>query len=242
MKCIAHPESDTRGECIGGFITPLCAECLGEHNKRVAMEMYKGLGITAIVFAVGMSLAVSDALDGRGGSAHVFMWPLLAFTYWGWTFLSDHFPRLTEGPLNARFVYCFVKLVLAYFVGLLVGPWQIFRVVRQLYAAKKENGGSLLKCDPCLIDGLATRAVREPDLALMAIASARRIAHAYGTWGKAHIRQPSISETASPISWRRNARFMSARFFENRHRKRSLRSSERGLGRFGAEWYSLIIP
>lgn len=150
MKCFAHVASDAVGQCNGcqvglcgdcvtRFTIPSCERCFVSHNKAVALEMYKGLGITAVIFALGVWFAFSHPMPGAKTGTFLLMGLLLSFTYWGWRFLSEYFPRLSGGSIIVWFFYLGIKLIAAYLVGILVGPYRIYKMARELHLARKEN-------------------------------------------------------------------------------------------------------
>jgi hypothetical protein len=57
---------------------------------------------------------------------------LFAFTYWGWKFLSSYFPTLWYGTGIVWLIYVVLKFIASYFIGLIVGPFQVIRMLNQL--------------------------------------------------------------------------------------------------------------
>ena len=151
MKCFNHVDQDATAtcmncnkglcvECSSRFSSILCEPCLIEHNKSVARTMYIGLAITVIIFLGFMSIfgsMQSSTGETLGYSKAIFPSLLFAFTFWGWKFLSDYFPRLTMGTGNVWILYFIFKFFAAYFIGLIVGPYQIFKMMRELNTVNK---------------------------------------------------------------------------------------------------------
>ena len=147
MKCAEHNNTDAvatcrcgRGlcsECANRFTDPMCESCVLEDAKSISHELYRGLLITVVVFAAvawwatqlhsstGEHLPMANAL---------LMGVLLAFTYWGWRFLTDHLPSLTAGTGIVWVMYLLFKFIAAYCIGLIVGPYQIGKMIWQLRA------------------------------------------------------------------------------------------------------------
>lgn len=161
MKCFAHPESDAAGTCqhcgrglcpacSQRFTLPLCESCLLKHNRSVAARMALGLTSTVVLF-VAVTYLLGRMSDGHGHTlGYGKSWLpglLLAFTYWGWRFLSERAPRLTMGSGVVWLVYFMIKFIAAYLIGIIVGPYQIVRMARQLYITRKtrrEIAGGLI--------------------------------------------------------------------------------------------------
>jgi hypothetical protein len=96
--------------------------------------MWIGLGITvAIPIVVTWILVSYKAPFGRS----LIIGLLLAGTNWGWKFLSAHFPRMTGGSSNVWLVYLTIKLMASSFIGIFVGPYQIYRMIRELRTARE---------------------------------------------------------------------------------------------------------
>jgi hypothetical protein len=109
------------------------------HNQGVARQVYTGLATTVVLF--GASLYFLGGMRATGGG-HLGLraWMpalLLSFTYWGWRFLSQHAPRLSGGSGGVWLIYFLLKFSLSMVLGIVVGPYQIFRLARELYIAKK---------------------------------------------------------------------------------------------------------
>ena len=150
MKCFNHNAMDATAtcqdcgkglcvDCSSRFNLILCEPCLLKHNNLVSRKMYLGLTLTAVIF-VAATYFFGSVVLGKGksmgyGSA-AFVGLMLAFTYWGWRFLSDHFPRLTGGTGGVWLVYLMLKFMAAYFIGIIVGPYQIFKHFREIYRAR----------------------------------------------------------------------------------------------------------
>lgn len=151
MKCFNHTDMDATAtckncnkglcvECSSRFNTMLCEPCLIEHNKSVARNMYIGLATTVLIFFGFMY--VFGSIQGSSGeplgySKAILPSLLLAFTFWGWKFLSDYSPRLTMGTGNVWIMYFFIKLLMACFIGLIVAPYQIFKMLKELNTVNK---------------------------------------------------------------------------------------------------------
>jgi hypothetical protein len=147
MKCSVHSASDAQAlcrecnralcnSCVDRFRETLCESCLLRTNGAVAREMYVGLVSTLIIFAVATwflaGLVGDTGQPAMPTSSAALIGALLAFTYWGWKFLSTYFPTLWFGTGIIWLIYVVLKFIASYFIGLIVGPFQIIRMLNQL--------------------------------------------------------------------------------------------------------------
>lgn len=151
MKCFNHNEMDataTCQECSKGlcvncssrFNAMLCESCLLNHNKSVATQMYTGLAITIAIFLGFIYFIGSTEFrsgETLGFAKAIFPSLIFAFTYWGWKFMTSHFPSLTMGSGNVWIMYFFLKFIASYFIGLIVGPYQIFKMLKEINSTNK---------------------------------------------------------------------------------------------------------
>ena len=151
MKCFNHTDMDATAtcqscnkglcvECSSRFDMMLCEPCLLAHNKSVAQEMYTGLAITATIllgFAFFMGTRETSTGESLGVINALLPGLFLAFSYWGWKFLSDHLPFLTMATGTVWLIYFMFKFFLAYFIGLIVGPYQIYKMFKEINSVKK---------------------------------------------------------------------------------------------------------
>ncbi|HEU0198550.1 MAG TPA: B-box zinc finger protein [Nevskiaceae bacterium] len=152
MKCATHLDQDAVGtcqdcgsglctQCAHRFNMPLCEKCLLRHNRAVAVDAYKGLAITAVIMAIAVWALVSS-----NGGHHVsvgnvaFVAILPAFTYWGWKFISDHQSTTLVMGLPLWLLYFSVKLIAAYVIGWVVGPYRLYTMLHQVLAVSKTKG------------------------------------------------------------------------------------------------------
>lgn len=147
MGCFIHEHSHAtavcqgcgRGtctECSNRFGDPWCEQCLLRHNTGVARQMYAGLVTTLAIFVLSTWFFVRLE-DSSGHPAVPFasaalIGALFAFTYWGWKFLSNYFPTLWFGTGIIWLIYAIAKFIASYFIGLIVGPFQIIRMLNQI--------------------------------------------------------------------------------------------------------------
>jgi hypothetical protein len=151
MKCFNHNEMDataTCQECSKGlcvncssrFNAMLCESCLLNHNKSVSTQMYTGLAITIAIllgftyFIGGMELPNGQTL---GFAKAILPSLILAFTYWGWKFMTNHFPSLSMGSGTVWIMYFMIKFVAALHIGLIVGPYQIYKMLKEINSTNK---------------------------------------------------------------------------------------------------------
>lgn len=147
MRCFAHADVDAEalchgcnkalcGRCSTRFGINVCESCVLSRNRAVAREMYTGLLTTLITFGGAtwffMTLRDSAGLPTVTPTTAAFLGMLFAFTYWGWKFLSNYFPTLWFGTGIIWLIYVVLKFIASYFIGLIVGPFQIIRMLNQL--------------------------------------------------------------------------------------------------------------
>lgn len=144
MKCYSHTNTEAISLCPGcnqamcaacadRFATPICEPCLLENNKQVETQAYMGLGITAAI-AIGWVIFLMGSIPASSGAFLMLSLQglMFSFTYWGWLFLSERLPRLGWAILPVWFIYFAIKLMLAAFIGIFVGPRQIYQLIKQL--------------------------------------------------------------------------------------------------------------
>lgn len=153
MKCNVHSEADATASCTAcgqglcvacaqRFSMPMCEACLLEHNRAVGREMMRGLAFSLLIFVGGVFFLWKVAIEPQGGppSAYfgaLFGGLLFSFTYWGWRFVSERWPGLAlQNPL----MHFLLKLFVAYFIGLVVGPYQIYKGIRELSVVRRTAG------------------------------------------------------------------------------------------------------
>ena len=170
MNCFNHPAlaaTATCQNCGRGLCTPCssrftllrCQPCILQNNAAVARKTYASLAATALIFIVtfvfvgnigsmGMPPPSSHALRhmhnvqtaNPGIAAQIMVGLLMAFTYWGYKFLSARMPRVVIGTPFVWFFYFMLKFVLAYFIGVFVGPYQIYKSIRELRIVQRTKG------------------------------------------------------------------------------------------------------
>jgi len=147
MKCLIHNEADARATCRGcnralcdqcatRFDVTSCEHCLLSHNRSVVRETYVGLIKTLIIFTGVTWFFVlqkdSGGLPALSLAGAALLGALFASTYWGWKFLTSYFPTLWSGTGLIWLIYLVFKFIAAYFTGLIVGPYQILKMLNQL--------------------------------------------------------------------------------------------------------------
>lgn len=147
MKCFNHNAADATATCQGcgkglcvdctsRFNMVLCEPCLLAHNARLSRQMYLGLALTVVIFVVATYFFSSGAGASLKVGSAAFTGLLFAFTYWGWRFLGNRFSPPMVGGVFAWLMYLALKFIAAYFIGLIVGPYQIFKHFRDLYRTR----------------------------------------------------------------------------------------------------------
>ncbi len=148
MKCFNHLEIDAAGSCsdcnkglcpacIDRFDFTLCVSCLLKHNSRVAKHLFGGLLATFLLFIVASIFVYSDINGSKYPWRSIGTGAMLACTYWGWRFLSDYMPGIGHGSMITWAIFFFIKLIIAFCFGLIIGPFQIFKRFRELWKMRE---------------------------------------------------------------------------------------------------------
>lgn len=126
-------------DCTNRFEMPFCEACLLQHNKAIEKEVYVGFAIMLVIF-FGAMYFYWNILFSHQQKFEPFLLLiglLFSFSYWGWKFLSNYLPRLQQGSLFTWIIYLYLKFTAAYFVGFIVGPYQIYKMVKNLRISRK---------------------------------------------------------------------------------------------------------
>jgi hypothetical protein len=113
------------------------------NNARAERSLWFGLALTLIFSVLG---AAFFRRQGHPLGASAFNGLILGFGYWGWKFLSAHLRGLPGGSLVALGIYLIIKLTASVAIGLVAGPWQIFRSVTRLRVLR--HARALALADP----------------------------------------------------------------------------------------------
>ncbi len=145
MECINHPGTAAAGSCqscgkalcsscANRFAPPHCEPCLLAHNASVAQRLYIDLAVTVFIFLGVAALVAYHAEVNKSGG--IVLGLMLAGAYWGWQFLN-RIPTpiiLTSGA--GFLIYAGIKLMLAIITGFVIGPWEIFKRIKEINAIK----------------------------------------------------------------------------------------------------------
>lgn len=152
MKCINHNKFDavmTCNECGCGlcrecgrlFESPMCEPCAIQFNRTLAKELCLQLIVPAIIFVL-VFLWTKDMVRANGarfGWGAMIPSAFMAFWYTGWRFLSNRFPGMFVGNAKGWFIYFAIKGVIAGFVGLIVGPYEIVKAIKAVFDYRQLN-------------------------------------------------------------------------------------------------------
>lgn len=148
MKCANHPDTDAIGLCTAcqralcpacqiGDREVLCSDCLVAHNQAVAGHFYKQLAMSGGILAASLFFLSQTALTWD----RIVVGALaLTFLPFGWSTLSCFFHSGSGyyHPLM-RFISLAAHLVFSAMLGWLVGPWQIYKAIREILKAREVN-------------------------------------------------------------------------------------------------------
>jgi Mn2+/Fe2+ NRAMP family transporter len=115
----------------------LCSRCIIAHNNAVTRHFFKRLAISGVLLAGSLSLLSKSAMPWETAIGLALMVTFLPF---GWSALTRYFPPGHHyfHPA-ARFMALSTHLFVAGLLGWLVGPWQIYKAVREIIKARSVN-------------------------------------------------------------------------------------------------------
>lgn len=108
------------------FNPPTCMNCAREHVNAVKSEMIKNIAISVVLMIVGIVVIKNPA------------GVLLAGIPYGWSFLNKITPAMFVWMSWIGWaVYFLVKLIIAYFVGLIALPIKLFQWISEIVKVKQ---------------------------------------------------------------------------------------------------------
>lgn len=148
MKCFIHTNAAATALCPGcgkglctrcsaRFDTTLCEQCLLNYNKAVSDDTYAEL-LMMVFLSLGITWFFHKPQATHLPLVNAAMLGLIfSFAYYGWKFLTNHFPTVWIGSGIVWLILTIVKLFTAFIVGLIVGPFQIVKAIRQIRASSR---------------------------------------------------------------------------------------------------------
>lgn len=110
----------------GAFNPPTCMDCAKEHVETVKSEMIKNIAISVILMIVGIVVIKNPAGI------------LLAGIPYGWSILNKITPAMFVWMSWIGWViYFLVKLIVAYFIGLIALPIKLFQWISEIVKVKQ---------------------------------------------------------------------------------------------------------
>lgn len=108
------------------FHPPTCMSCAREHVSTIKTEMIKNIAISVVLMVVGIVVIKNPA------------GVLLAGIPYGWSFLNKITPAMFVWMSWIGWaVYFLVKLIIAYFVGLIALPIKLFQWISEIVKVKQ---------------------------------------------------------------------------------------------------------
>lgn len=108
------------------FHPPTCMGCAREHVSTIKTEMIKNIAISVVLMIVGIVVIKNPA------------GVLLAGIPYGWSFLNKITPAMFVWMSWIGWaVYFLVKLIIAYFVGLIALPIKLFQWISEIVKVKQ---------------------------------------------------------------------------------------------------------
>jgi len=159
MKCFSHPDGDAAAQCKScsrglchscaqRFSLMMCEGCILQHNGSVARSMYVRLIGTGILFVLlsWLFLTMKPPTLEQGqyftfAVSRLLIALIFAFALWGWDFLDRHTRHLVSASLPVWVFYFLFKFMLSIVIGIIVGPYQIYRMVKEIRTARQTANG-----------------------------------------------------------------------------------------------------
>lgn len=108
------------------FHPPTCMSCARKHVSTIKTEMIKNIAISVVLMIVGIVVIKNPA------------GVLLAGIPYGWSFLNKITPAMFVWMSWIGWaVYFLVKLIIAYFVGLIALPIKLFQWISEIVKVKQ---------------------------------------------------------------------------------------------------------
>lgn len=152
MRCAYHPGHDAIGLCVGcnralcpdcqaGIEQLLCGSCLIGHNRQVIKHCYSRLTLAAGCGAAVLAILVGSGLDAGAATLFAIMATFFPF---GWSALSRFFlPSGGYFGVAARWLSLGMHIAVSAILGFFVGPYQIYRVIREIRKCSAANAAVL---------------------------------------------------------------------------------------------------
>ncbi len=155
MNCHKHTEQSavaqcmdcSRGlcnECVSAYSMPICTTC---NKKRIASERAQIIKEMLLTFGMGALLAYFFYQWTNGGHSYPLLYNIISFVIPfyvfsgiipGWQTLTRITPTVFLFlPIIGWLLYFIVKLVLAFFLGIVMLPIQTVRNVSRLVSLQK---------------------------------------------------------------------------------------------------------
>ena len=137
MSCYYHPNREAVvhcnecgkplcSECAGAFHPPACYDCVSVHISNVKGEMFKSIAVSVVLMIIGIAVIKNPAGI------------LLAGIPYGWSILNRMTPTMFLWmSWIGWLVYFGIKLLLAYFIGIIALPIKLFGWISELVRVKK---------------------------------------------------------------------------------------------------------
>lgn len=157
MKCSEHPVLDAvstcqacgKGlcpDCTEAFVRPLCIPCAIQenktalaHNDAMIREAKKPMYLAGGLFVLTFALILNSA-GIEGALSAMVVATVVAMTPAGWQFLGRFFnPGSGYVHLGMRWASAFVHLGMSMALGVIIGPIQILKSLRQIKRLKQLN-------------------------------------------------------------------------------------------------------
>lgn len=150
MKCFYHCEEDAVAlcvdcgkrlckECASRFSVPICPECNLRRINTDRKLLIQNAAIMIVAFIIGFSYGLGPYSNTDLGM-RIFMGYLAAGIPWGWSMLTRITPNIFLClPWIGWLIYVFIKLSISILIGMFVTPYKIYKTVKELIQAKKDE-------------------------------------------------------------------------------------------------------
>ncbi|MBQ3203346.1 MAG: hypothetical protein IJB36_06875 [Clostridia bacterium] len=121
-------------ECADSFTTPLCVGCATERAAAIKGELIKNIAISVVLMIIGIVVIKSP------------LGILLAGIPYGWAILNRMTPSMFLWMSWVGWlIYFFIKLLLAYVIGLIALPIKLIKWIVELVSINRTLEGMGVK-------------------------------------------------------------------------------------------------
>lgn len=140
MKCFNHINMDAVGQCVDCnkglcsdcvelYSPPLCRDCMLKRTSATKSELVKSCILSIIFCIAGFIVVLLGEHNFLMAIAAGYVWGGIP---WGWQALNRITPSVFLFlPLIGWVIYFIIKLILSCWVGIVVTPFKIYRLLSE---------------------------------------------------------------------------------------------------------------